>query len=557
MRNLIINSISIISPETEKAKYQKFNSGINLVIGDENKGNFIGKSSLLRSIFHTLGADSKYNMADWEKEGPYIYILDFNFSGKSYKMLRKQELFKLYEEKELLFSVINREALSEELSKIFLDKLYFLNYENKYSLAHPVYSYLLNYIEQTEIKLCDFKSFNNLTAFPRSYYSDLLYELVGSNNKEYNDSIKKLKEIEEKITKSKNKTDYLKEMLKEINKSSLNEISTDNIDVLRKTLKDYQEEYSEYIVEADKLKKNVYSAYSVKTELETLIDTLKKAINDGNLINKKILNEHTCPTCQSELHDSKGYFNNSNNIENYKFQLIDLEKNLGNIERTIELEMNKYEKNILEMKKLEKKIFGGNNKIKDQLSYIGLRELSNNVHLEMSEINSKIDSYQKETKDLNSVIRKHRRTRKEIDEYYIETLTNRAFNYEIRIPALDKIKKLDQVFKSDGNEVMLTTVTWLTSILETKYKFNQTSTIYPLIYDNPNNANFDRVNDSKIFRLIFDSIPNNGQIITSSVGFDKDLFKLYDINTITLDNERYSLLNKEDYKICSHILQNL
>src|SRR5690625_4105928 len=325
MRQLIINNVSIISPDTKKAKYQEFKEGINLVIGDRKDGNFIGKSSLLRSIFHTLGADSKYNKSDWEKEGPYIYLLDFTYNNKSYIMMRKQELFKLFENGKMLFSVINRENLADELSKVFLDRIYLLNYEKQYSLAHPAYSYVLNYIEQTEIKLCEFKNFNSLTSFPSTYYNDLLYELVGSNNKEYNDIVLELKQKEDSINNLNEKENYLNKVLEEISKSTESELSTDDMEVLKASLNNFEKEYSVFTENANKLKKELYKAYSLKSELEVLVNEIKKSIKKNTTINNKILSDHICPTCHTDLEDSKGYFVNSNNIENYKFQLIDLE----------------------------------------------------------------------------------------------------------------------------------------------------------------------------------------------------------------------------------------
>ena len=56
MDRLIVKNIMIIDYKNKKAKYQSFDKNINVITSDgiSTKGNGVGKSSLLRSIFHTL-----------------------------------------------------------------------------------------------------------------------------------------------------------------------------------------------------------------------------------------------------------------------------------------------------------------------------------------------------------------------------------------------------------------------------------------------------------------------------------------------------------------------
>lgn len=98
MKIMTVNNLSIISEQTKKAKYCTFEKGINVVTSDsvKSEGNFVGKSSLLRSIFHTLGADARFSDM-WEKEGKYIYILEFCVDDVRYTMLRFDSLFKLFD----------------------------------------------------------------------------------------------------------------------------------------------------------------------------------------------------------------------------------------------------------------------------------------------------------------------------------------------------------------------------------------------------------------------------------------------------------------------------
>lgn len=121
MKNMIVNSIVIISFNSKIVKYVEFIVGINVVIFNKNiNGNYVGKFSLLRSIYYILGVDGKFLISLWEREGKYIYILDFLINNSRFRMLRFDNLFKLYDENNnLLFKVINRVDLVIEFNKLF------------------------------------------------------------------------------------------------------------------------------------------------------------------------------------------------------------------------------------------------------------------------------------------------------------------------------------------------------------------------------------------------------------------------------------------------------
>ncbi len=559
MNNLIINSVSIISPDSKKAKYQEFKKGINIVVGDMDTGNYIGKSSLLRSIFHTMGADGKFDKDDWEKEGAYIYLLNFTINDQTYTMLRKQELFKLFDNnKKEIFKVINRDDLAKKLYEYFFDEVYLLTHQQTYSLAHPVYNYLLNYLEQTEIHLCEFRNFNNLTAFHGSYYSDLLYSLLGVSSKEYSSAVttQKVKQQELKLKQETEKS--LEEMLNIIKSKSDKSLSVDELQTLKDSLSRYEEQYSDLTSNANSIKVKLYEAYSAKSELQNIMNEIINSISDSERIGEKIAKDHTCPICHSQISEARTYFENSNETQNYSYQLLDIEKDIANIEREINILTEKYDKYINEIKSIENRVFENKHEINDKLELIGIRKIRSNVNNEITNTRVEIQTLENELSEISKGITALKKLRSEVDKYYIECLNDFSLNYDLRIPALDKISKVDQKFRVSGNHVMITTVAWLCSLLKTKYKFNSNSVVLPLVYDNPNNANFDISNDYMIFKLLFDNLPQNGQIITSCVGFDNKKYEEnYDLNIIQLDNNRYELLNKDDYDTCLRKLNEL
>lgn len=550
MNNLVINKLTLLSPEGKKAKIINFEKGINVITSDKHSGgNYVGKSSVLRSIFHTLGADGKFPH-QWESEGDYIYIVEFTITNIQYKMLRMKNFFILYDDNNNeIFKTSNRDDLASELSKIFLQEIYLQSHDGSFRLSHPVYNYVINYIEQTNIELCKFDNFLSLSAF-RSPYEDIIYSHLGVNSSKLNELVLDIDKIKETLDSNKEQSKILRQMLTEIKKSEKTTIIEDNTEAMKNSIKIYEDEYSKLLTTCNKQKQKLYEAIEAKNVLNLTLKEIRDFINSKNKGNKLIVKEHLCPVCNSHLEDNThAYFENANEIENFNFQLISVEKELVEIEREIKLYTEKYENNIKELKKLETTIFENQNSVEDKLNSIGIRKIRSNITNQIIDIDSKSESLESTKKQLNKELSVLKKKRAEVDKYYVDTLNEMISKY--RLGGLDNvnIKKAIDKFRVDGTRVNLGSVLWLTSLLKTKYKFNSEATVYPLIFDNPNNADFDDDNNARIFKAVFDNLPENGQIITSCVGFDPADYPEYTFKkVVVLNNPQNQLLSTYDYE---------
>lgn len=542
--NLIVNSIAIISSETKMAKIQHFVQGINVVTSPSKiDGNWIGKSSLLGSIFHTLGADCWFS-DKWQKEGLYIYLLDFNIDDNNYLMLRRNKLFKLFDEnKSLIFSVSDRNELTEELLKLFNQAIYLKNHEGIYKLAHPVYNYLLNYIDQNKIQPTTFQSFAGLNAFT-DYYNDLIYSQLGVHN----DNSNALKEEEKRLILEKKEVEERQKILNEMNKEIEKNIGTVlDLNSLQKNLAFHEQRYRNLANQINKHKKKLNDAYNLKAELEELLKEIDNLIK----YEKKELKSRKCSHCNSVLSDSQFYyFCKVKYIDGYGLQKLSIEDKLNYLKRKIELESQQYERILTEIKSIEKEIFNGSNEIKDGLKALGLNEIIAKIIRQIGETEIRINSLKERIKEVKKSLREIEKRKKEIDKEYTNVFNNILLKYSITGLEQNSIEKASTKIKVDGTHNNIIAVAWLCSLLKIKYKFNPNAIKYPLIFDTPNNADLDEKNQQKIFRLIFDNLPENGQIITSLIGFKESDYENYKINKITLENQKYLLLNKEDYFKC-------
>ena len=107
-----INSMIIIDINKEEAAFFEFSEGPNLIVSQDNTQ---GKSSVIKSLYYTLGYDIKTFPSNWDFENMY-FCLECEFNGKIYTICRQKKIFKIKEEE-------NRPMNHREFSDWLQDKL--------------------------------------------------------------------------------------------------------------------------------------------------------------------------------------------------------------------------------------------------------------------------------------------------------------------------------------------------------------------------------------------------------------------------------------------------
>ena len=79
MKNVYFKSIIIADLQSETARSQTFEKGFNVITSADNH---VGKSSLLKSLYYTLGAEVKFDSV-WTRQ-PKLYVLSLDVDGKEY-----------------------------------------------------------------------------------------------------------------------------------------------------------------------------------------------------------------------------------------------------------------------------------------------------------------------------------------------------------------------------------------------------------------------------------------------------------------------------------------
>lgn len=92
--------------------------------------------------------------------------------------------------------------------------------------------------------------------------------------------------------------------------------------------------------------------------------------------------------------------------------------------------------------------------------------------------------------------------------------------------------------------------------MKIKHTLNENVIRFPLVLDSPNNVESDETKEKALFEFIFNNIHKGTQLILSTLGFNLSDYEDVKIdNIISLTNEKYHVLNSDDYEKNEHFLK--
>lgn len=547
MSSLIINELYIFDAMEKKAKKVEFSSGINIVTSSKINGNTRGKSMILKSIYHTLGADAIFKNAKWNLKDK-MFIIKFNINNDSYYIYRSREYFKILNSTlNALFTTDHRDKLAKYLESIYNFSVYLPNRTTqKLELTSPVYSYLLNYLDQDFINGPNFNSFEKLGQYS-NYKEPLIFSHFGIFNKEYYELFNKIINNKKAIENLKKEQSFNDGMLSKLNKYMGDTKTSFDIESLELELNKSKNEYELLISKMNKIKTKLIKFRNEKFEIE-------KQINDLELFSKKEAKEIEkmnciCPSCNQEIDILEEKLKRNYYLEDYIVLKKDFAMSLEEINSDIIKEQEKYQEFVDKLKIYEEKVSMVNSDISSVLKHVAFNETRDRLLKEFNINDSKLIDLATALKNDEALLRKYNKRKTDANNFYNKLMIKSRTDYDLVQIEDAQILKVGQQFGFNGSNKPITTLVWYFNLLKTKFEFNPETLKFPLILDSPNNAETDYNSKEMIFKFILNNLFENQQLIVSSVGFDEKDYPDYKIDKIIiLTNEKHQLLNEKDYQ---------
>ncbi|HGD7092163.1 TPA: hypothetical protein QFF52_002309 [Enterococcus faecium] len=545
---LIIKNVQLFLTAEKKAKKIEFTDGVNILTSNQRNGNKVGKSLILKSIYHALGAESHLDKVLLLEK--MVFIVQFNVSGVNYSILRSGSLFKLFDaENELIVATESASKLAKILYDIYGFSVYLPSRnEKKLEIAPPAFAYMLNYIDQDHMHGSSFDSFRNLSQFI-NYKENLLYCHFGLFDQNFFELTTNKDKLSEELRNKNDELNVIGNMLDKI-KKDIPKAVPENVETLRIELNRREDEYRKIYSNLKKIKDKLIRLRNSHAEILFSLENVKyhKRIEDSDL--RKIMKEHTCPLCRQDLHDTLEIRVIKNiNLEDLSQTSLDLQKVLLKTEKDIEKEEETYYKYSNKLKEY-KKILRGSVKNQDEIIKMqGYSDLQAKLNQEWSAEHNKVLILKDRIKFINEQLDEFKKKKSKVNASYYQSMKQDIIKFGLEEITDKSIQNIRNVVSATGSNTSVITIVWYFNLLKLKNEFNPEAIKFPIILDSPNHGELDDEKKGKLFEYLFNNIMDNSQCIISTLGFKRSNFDNdLELNIINLDNPSYQLLTPIEYE---------
>lgn len=558
MKRLMIRKLIVISQSESRSLEVPFEKGLNIILG----GNKTGKSSIIKSIFTTLGCECKRVEADWKKLVS-TYLLFFKYGEKQFCIVRQDKKFQIFENINNDFSCIIETNAFHEYSNCLMDileiKMPCISKDGKQFNITPPLLFRFQYIDQDEgwSKIAD--SFKNV-AYIKDWKANTNKYVCGYlDDSYYALQAQKAEHILERDDKKK-ELNYNQNFVSRIT-STLTRIE----DI--ESVEDVTTDIELLLAKAEELRKLQFSYNAEMTVLENdiYINQHKLHIVEHNLIETKKDIEYAmtqedeliCPFCGTIY--SNGINEQLNITSDYAHcenLIAELKSSISVATKELEELKNKYNDVSVEIQSIEQKV----QNTQELLSYSSFYKSKGQFEIYESckrqldvlqgEINSCVSKIAITDEKINEKKSKERsKDIREDIERYCRTLAD-----AINVPkTFIKLRDFVQVINRTGSETPRLVYMYQSAL----YLYNLERAYSPFnfyVVDTPNQQGQDTENLGSIFKSLELFLSDEGQVI---VGTERETgMEEKASNVIKLTGKR-RCLNNINYKKHIELLEKL
>lgn len=565
MSKLIFKKLYIFSSSEKLARAIEFSERKTMITSSSVDGTDRGKSVIMKSLYHSMGADCFFE-DKWD-DANKTYILLFSIENNSYYIFRHANLFKLFDsDKRLIFSSVRRHELAEKLFGIFnfAVKLPAKQKNNddqepdKLEITPPAYNYLLYFVDQDKQYGSQFASFRNLSQYS-DYKTNVLYYHFGAFDDIYYDLVQKAKQFEEALRIVSRDKDMMQLMLERIY-TSINGVSY-SVDIthLQRNVERTQKQYNEIAHKLSEIRKKLINLRNDKEDIFQQLRSITDLEKENNLQIKSIA-DHICPMCESHIDENSSInmrikrYNTGDDIILLSSEMqIDIKK----IENEITKLETEYSDWLRRLSEYENALNIKSSEINDVLRHKGFMEIKDKLVDDIHTVDDNIATNESKLKDVKKALHKYNDVKKAINERYYTLMLGDRNRFGLEGIDPKSFEDVKRNFTAGGSNNPISTIVWYVNLIRLKHEFNPNAIDFPVVFDSPNNAETDQEKRDQIYNFICERITDN-QLIVSGIGFDERTTNGMEFDSvIKLTNEKYELLCANDFQANSDLLYEL
>lgn len=553
MKNFRLQNILLISHKEKRGKNINLHPKKNLIVGR----NHTGKSSIIKSIFTTLGAVPTGKLEKWDKDS--VSAVSFSVDQKEYTVVYALGTRGLFIEGDRLFAVSsNHREWSDLFSKIVGFNIILADKESNAVAGDAKTFFLPFYINQDGSWLSGWDTFVGLQQF-KSPVSAILDYFSGIKPPEFYalNSIKQQQqqELNDLLVEQRFLVKARDRFSKSVNlygPKTTNQLFDIEIDLLSSeltALNKKQEHLREKYVRENEV------AEAVNIQIKLAREALKSFNQDQNFLEKDADEVLICPICHAQ-HENQfleilAYAEDARILTDVVIKLESDASKINDVCRSTKEELLGLEENYKRISSILE-IRQGDIRFGDVIKTLGAESAFEAFAVQEKELKIEIDGFRNAIAETDAELKKlsnKKRSKDIIDEFrnaYLASLS------KLNMAPIDakkvRLTSRPSVSGSGGPRSILAYYSALWSACLGKHgSFNM-----PLIIDSPNQQGQDDVNLPKVMSFVANELPANAQVILCTEMDTQDTFD----NRIEL-TEPYHVLNTGDYEKHSERLRQL
>lgn len=546
MNRVIFKELLIADIEAKTAKTIKFGENKNLLT---SANNHLGKSLICKALYYTLGAETFFSDA-WKRVNA-IYQLSFLVQNKLYKVVRKDNIFTVYEPDGKIVKLFKTKNFSQYINNLFqLDIKLVAKDENKSIISSsPVFMYLPYYIDQEYGWTPETESFDRLQQFNKPQRTISLFYHLGCYGNDYveTDLLHKKLTDEQSAEEAllidyKRIIDYLQELLDKngeflTTESELN----DKIQKNKSTLNSLLDKMEKLKNEIIKLENEKAIAIRSKANMEAFLKKETKS--------KPEIQNVQCPKCGYEFsHNFNERFERQYLLESINAELGEISVTINKLSEKIETKNREYVELRNSFALIEKTISLDENLYDN---YIKMKSAKSLIKENQEKIGSLAISIARRAETIRALAKKLREYRKRVEEaesiykFYLASLFKELNISSEEVNPRDHA--IGDTIRASGAYKDRVILAKYYAFLLTKNRLASNITNFPIIVDSPRGDEQDKENAKIIMDFILRESTLSNQLIVATIDGSDYLEDKIDVNVIELTNERHSLLDANDY----------
>lgn len=544
MKEVYFKNLMIADLQNHTARVQSFEKGLNVVTSADNH---VGKSSLLKSLYYTLGAEVDYDSV-WDKQSK-LYIATLGVGEKEYRVARFLKRFAVFEgEKLLKITDSVTKELAPLLGEIFDFSVYLPRKDTgKVEMAPPVFTFMPYYIDQDKGWSGLYNSFAAIEQYKSADRIKSLYYHLNIYTKGTVELMAERDCLKEHLETLEIESDRLNTILTALREETDNLPPADTVSELEAHLE----------VAKKRIEQLVRQIGATRNEIQGLETALRQHLYNLRVITeyvsiKDMVSEedkhkrHICPNCGYVFDEEIFNLVRANyGIMNEDYMCQQIQLLIDSVSDKLGLAKERYVSLSRQMQEEESAFQVEQDEFDIYIRQRGLtasvrrfQKQLDEVVVETREINQHIKEISKELRNLPN--------REEVEEKYIECVRLNIMTLDAWDPAYDGTIRLLKPIKAQGTLENKIILAQFVALFQTMEYFKTGATRFSFVVDSPRAKEASIASSKDILKMItqMKMLP---QIILATIDYSEYESEIEAPANVIVLTEKRKLLNSNDF----------